>query len=295
MTSSSRRKLRTTAWNAAAEIDRPARPAAAKGLALGRSLALWLAFSLFTASAPQWTASVALGDEQSVTDASASVPPAGVLLEEPQGPAGTDATAAVEDSESGQALEPDDSIVLVALADTAAMNTQKTATDKEKAAAKAACGDQSKECQQALKNLRDDGIETIGLDIRVGGRPGSDYPCECRLEGETFEPRRFATTMMTWKAAGYCHKPLYFEDWNLERYGHSHGPLDPVFSAAHFFVSLPVLPYKMGVELPWECIYPLGYYRPGNCAPWTVPAPPISCRGFAVEAATVTGLLFLLP
>ena len=60
-------------------------------------------------------------------------------------------------------------------------------------------------------------------------------------------------------------------------------------------MTLPVLPYKMGVELPWECVYPLGYYRPGNCAPWTVPAVPISCRGFAVEAATVTGLVFLLP
>jgi hypothetical protein len=166
---------------------------------------------------------------------------------------------------------------------------------KDRDAAKNACGEQSKDCKEALKNLRDDGIETIALDIRVGGRPGSDYPCECRLEGETFQPRRFATTMMTWKAAGNCHKPLYFEDWNLERYGHSHGPLDPVFSAAHFFVTLPVLPYKMGVELPWECVYPLGYYRPGSCAPWTVPAPPISCRGFAVEAATVTGLLFLLP
>jgi hypothetical protein len=101
--------------------------------------------------------------------------------------------------------------------------------------------------------------------------------------------------MMTWKAAGNCHKPLYFEDWNLERYGHSHGPLDPVFSAAHFFVTLPVLPYKMGVELPWECVYPLGYYRPGDCAPYTIPAVPISIRGFAIQAATITGIVFALP
>jgi hypothetical protein len=172
---------------------------------------------------------------------------------------------------------------------------QEQQKQKDKDAASKACGEQSKDCKEALKTLRDDGIESIALDIRVGGRPGSDYPCECRLEGETFQTRRFATTMMTWKAAGNCHKPLYFEDWNLERYGHSHGPLDPVFSAAHFFVTLPVLPYKMGVELPWECVYPLGYYRPGSCAPWTVPAVPISCRGFAVEAATVTGLVFLLP
>ncbi|MFM7244240.1 MAG: hypothetical protein ACKO40_08705 [Planctomycetaceae bacterium] len=158
------------------------------------------------------------------------------------------------------------------------------------------CVEEADDCREALKRLRGDRLAGIDLDIRVGGRPGNDYPCECRLEGETFEPRRFATTMFTWKAAGYCHKPLYFEDWQLERYGHSHGPLaDPFFSAAHFFTTLPVLPYKMGVELPWECVYPLGYYRPGDCAPWTVPAIPISLRGMAVEAATVTGLVFLLP
>jgi hypothetical protein len=151
------------------------------------------------------------------------------------------------------------------------------------------------ECREALQKLRADAISGIDLDIRVAGRPGNDYPCECRLEGETFRPRNFATTMFTWKAAGYCHKPLYFEDWQLERYGHSHGALDPIFSAAHFFVSLPVLPYKMGVELPWECVYPLGHYRPGNCAPWTIPAVPISGRGLAVQAATVTGIVFLLP
>jgi len=254
-----------------------------------------MSLALGSALVPELSAvapSVARGDQQPgadalVADGSVSVPPAGVILEEAPDEASVEAAA--------DAPEPDDGIILVALADTTTTAAQKTDTQKEKDAAKNACGEQSKDCKEALKNLRDDGIASIALDIRVGGRPGSDYPCECRLEGETFQPRRFATTMMTWKAAGNCHKPLYFEDWNLERYGHSHGPLDPVFSAAHFFVTLPVLPYKMGVELPWECVYPLGYYRPGNCAPWTVPAVPISCRGFAVEAATVTGLVFLLP
>jgi hypothetical protein len=168
------------------------------------------------------------------------------------------------------------------------------ADDDEKA--KGPCAEEAGDCSKELAKLRGDRIAVIDLDIRVGGRPGNDYPCECRLEGETYEPRRFATTMFTWKAAGNCHKPLYFEDWQLERYGHSHGALaDPFFSAAHFFVTLPVLPYKMGVELPWECVYPLGYYRPGSCSPWMVPAVPISLRGFAVEAATITGIVFLLP
>jgi len=158
------------------------------------------------------------------------------------------------------------------------------------------CADEAEDCREELLRRQEDRLAAIDLDIRVGGRPGNDYPCECRLEGETFEPRRFASTTITWKAAGYCHKPLYFEDWLLERYGHSHGGLaDPFVSAAHFFVTLPVLPYKMGVELPWECVYPLGYYRPGDCAPWMIPAVPISPRGFAVEAATITGILFVVP
>jgi len=166
---------------------------------------------------------------------------------------------------------------------------------RQVAATSDACRDADEDCRKALKKLREDTLDDIDLDIRVGGTPGNDYPCECRLEGETYQPRRFACTTFTWKAAGYCHKPLYFEHWTLERYGHSYGWVDPILSGAHFFATLPVLPYKMGVELPWECVYPLGYYRPGSCAPWTVPAVPISKRGLALEAATVTGLVFLLP
>ena len=74
---------------------------------------------------------------------------------------------------------------------------------------------------------------------------------------------------MTWKASNLCHKPLYFEEVNLERYGHTAGPvLQPLVSSAHFFGNIIVLPYKMGVHGPTECQYSLGYYRPGNCAPW---------------------------
>jgi hypothetical protein len=273
MTSSSRRKPRTTAWNAGPEIEWPARIAFTIGVLLLAGSAM----------------SVAVADTAGADLPLPPLPPfesaapSGVILDEPL----------VDEPAVEIRLAAAELVMVQADRDEKARKDKQNTKDAE--AAKKACGEQSKDCREALQTLRDDGIEGIALDIRVGGRPGSDYPCECRLEGETFEPRRFATTMMTWKAAGYCHKPLYFEDWNLERYGHSHGALDPVLSAAHFFVTLPVLPYKMGVELPWECVYPLGYYRPGSCAPWTVPAVPISCRGFAVEAATVTGLVFLLP
>ena len=254
-----------------------------------RGRCLWAAVAIVTvgAFAGGW-AGAADGRPSPPEGRYESTPPAGVIIDPAAMP-----VILVE-----PAAEPS-SVQLVTLADESRTVADKdTGKDREKDKAKDArtpCREEGKECREALEALRDDDLASIALDIRVSGRPGSDYPCECRLEGDSFKPRRFATTMMTWKAAGYCHKPLYFEDWNLERYGHSHGPLDPVFSAAHFFVTLPVLPYKMGVELPWECVYPLGYYRPGSCAPWTVPAIPISCRGLAVEAATVTGLVFLLP
>lgn len=121
-------------------------------------------------------------------------------------------------------------------------------------------------------------------------------PKECRLEQVAYVPRNWTPTTMTWKASNLCHNPLYFEDVNLERYGHTHGPvLEPLVQTAHFFGNIAVLPYKMGVHAPTECQYSLGYYRPGNCAPWIKPPVPISLRGAYAQAAAVTGLFWLVP
>ena len=71
--------------------------------------------------------------------------------------------------------------------------------------------------------------------------------------------------------------------------------IQPVISGAHFFATIPVLPYKMGLEDPCECIYALGYYRPGNCAPKLIYPIPLSLRGALYEAGAISGLVFLLP
>ncbi len=121
-------------------------------------------------------------------------------------------------------------------------------------------------------------------------------PKECLLQQVAYTPRSWVQTTMTWKASNLCHKPLYFQEDNLERYGHTAGPvLQPVVSSAHFFANIAVLPYKMGVHAPGECQYALGYYRPGDCAPWIVPPVPISLRGGLTQAATMTGLFWLVP
>lgn len=121
-------------------------------------------------------------------------------------------------------------------------------------------------------------------------------PTECLIEQVAYAPRQWTPTTMTYTASNLCHKPLYFEEVNLERYGHTAGPLaQPIISSAHFFLNIAVLPYKMGVHAPQECQYALGYYRPGNCAPWIIPPVPLSVRGAWYQATAVTGTALLIP
>ena len=154
----------------------------------------------------------------------------------------------------------------------------------------------SKSCQEELEKLRGQTLESIDLSIRVSGNAGEDYPFECSLEGERLAPRQWPQITYLWKAAGLCHKPLYFEQVALERYGHSWGPYtQPIMSGVHFFGTLPILPYKMGLQTPNECVYTLGYYRPGNCAPYLVGGVPFTWRAAAYELGAATGISFVIP
>jgi hypothetical protein len=126
--------------------------------------------------------------------------------------------------------------------------------------------------------------------------PEGDLPKECPLIGEAFQQRSFSPVTVTWTASSLCHKPLYFEDVQLERYGHAVGPwVQPFASAANFFATFPILPYKMGLETPDECLYTLGYYRPGSCAPYLFDPIPLSVRGALFEAGTWVGGCYAVP
>lgn len=116
----------------------------------------------------------------------------------------------------------------------------------------------------------------------------------CSTGDQRLPQRHWAPQSFTWTASSLCHKPLYFENQQLERYGHTHGPvLQPFHSAAHFFVSLATLPYATAIHPPTECRYALGYYRPGNCAPWLKDPIPISLEGIKRQAVVTTGLSFI--
>ena len=42
-------------------------------------------------------------------------------------------------------------------------------------------------------------------------------PPECRLGDDAVVSRNWQSTTFTWKASALCHKPLYFEEEQLER------------------------------------------------------------------------------
>lgn len=116
---------------------------------------------------------------------------------------------------------------------------------------------------------------------------------------ETEDPRFYdgwANQSYDWAATAMCHGPLYFEQVNLERYGYQcHPALQPFVSGAHFFLTVPTLPYQMTVHPPRECIYTLGHYRPGDRVPWRRSCLPWDARAAAVEATVAVGLVFLIP
>jgi hypothetical protein len=120
-------------------------------------------------------------------------------------------------------------------------------------------------------------------------------PSECVLPDGIPPIRNWTMTTYTWTASALCHKPTYFEHTELERYGHSAGPIiQPLWSGAHFFTHVVLLPYNMTLQPVNECVYTLGHYRPGSCAPWLLPAFPLSGRAAINQTLAVMGIWGIL-
>jgi len=117
--------------------------------------------------------------------------------------------------------------------------------------------------------------------------------------------RNWAHVAYPWEASYLCHRPLYFEEINLERLGYMYcdhrckgipaAIVQPVLSGAHFFATVPILPYKMVVEPPCKSIYTLGHYRPGSPVPYRINRIPLRPTASVVEAAVITGMVIAIP
>ncbi|MGI5831966.1 MAG: hypothetical protein ACOX6D_05475 [Thermoguttaceae bacterium] len=133
------------------------------------------------------------------------------------------------------------------------------------------------------------------MSYKVTISPG-ELPQSCPVPDEPYVRKLPTPIVFTWKASALCHKPLYFEDVQLERYGHTFCPLiQPAVSGARFWLTIPILPYLMGTYPPTECVYDLGYYRPGSCAPNMIQPLPISLRGGLIEAGVIVGVAAAIP
>jgi hypothetical protein len=117
-----------------------------------------------------------------------------------------------------------------------------------------------------------------------------------RFGGDQYVPRNFPDVAMQWQAPSTKYYPLYFQDWQMERYGHVYPfPLQPIVSNVRFGIQLVMMPYQMAITPPWEMQSPLGWYRPGDVVPKLHYQFPLSAKAAFVEAATVTGFYFLIP
>jgi hypothetical protein len=137
---------------------------------------------------------------------------------------------------------------------------------------------------------------TAGLQLDL-----TQIPTDCSKD--LFSPPRpsgalFASTsQFHWQPSNFFHQPLYFDDTPLERYGQSLCPcVQPVISGVRFFITIPAIPYKIGVDHTCDCVTTLGKYRPGSCAPCMKEVLPLcDLDGALLTAGTAVVLALCLP
>lgn len=131
--------------------------------------------------------------------------------------------------------------------------------------------------------------------------PGRQVPEEdpkryVKLGHLPYVSRTSPESVYAWEATKFAHRPLYFEDPTLERYGHTLPPyLQPFTSIGKFGAQVVFLPYQMAIAPPCSDVSPLGWYAPGDYVPFRLFQPPLSAKGAAVEAATILGVGYATP
>jgi len=250
--------------------DRVRRVAA--GIFGGPSIVLWLVFMTAVVSCGELAA-------QTATSANPLRPPDAWRVEDAFAPAGTLDVAGAMRPDSRQVRFP---LCAVAIA-----------AEQDRPVVVPAAPIQAEDGLRSLAH--------VSVDIRppAGDLPGdpaaSKFAAAGLLHHVPGTNRPWPLHAFRWEAPSVCHQPLYFEQVNLERYGYTWGVAQPFLSAAHFFGTIPVLPYMMGADPYRCCTYTLGHYRPGSCAPFHLYHLPLSLRGAAVEAAAMGGLFFAAP
>lgn len=102
-------------------------------------------------------------------------------------------------------------------------------------------------------------------------------------------------TIVSWTPWTLCYRPLYFEEIELERYGCSAGCFQPSISAAHFFLGVGLMPYKVATRLPRSCVCSNGFSSCDDVPPPGYEDCQIHWDAAAIEAATLAAIVLSLP
>ena len=102
--------------------------------------------------------------------------------------------------------------------------------------------------------------------------------------------------LLQWQPSNFWYHPLYFEDPTLERYGHTYSSwVQPFVSTGRFVGQAATLPYNATLRPAQSREYPLGWYRPGECAPHLKYRLTWNDEAAINQALAVVGLVFLIP
>ncbi|TWT59775.1 hypothetical protein [Rubinisphaera italica] len=133
-------------------------------------------------------------------------------------------------------------------------------------------------------------LSGISLDTSSRNLAVPEDRYEVYIEQRIECPREIFCTCYEWKASRLRHRPLYFEDVSLERYGWANGPaLQPLVSGMRFCVDAFTLPYQMGIDHPQEMKTTLGYARPGSPVGPVRKRLPWSWKGATYQTAAMIG------
>ena len=142
-------------------------------------------------------------------------------------------------------------------------------------------------------------VADVPLDIRpVEGVMPEDLAAaqfEEHAQGDPRQSHDVEPIFCSYTPWTICFRPLYFEEVALERLGQKRRFSQPLVSGVHFFSSVALLPYKMRVRPPRSCVCSNGFSRVGDCPPPGYGECVWRWDAALVQAAAVTGFVFILP
>jgi hypothetical protein len=149
---------------------------------------------------------------------------------------------------------------------------------------------------QPFKSCSADGSGVKMCPPNTAGEGSDRCPEQQALPVFEGAERNFIDIEYCWDAPNLFHTPLYFEDVELERYGHTYcEPFQTLASAAMFGGQLIGLPYQMALAPVHKREYPLGYYRAGDPAPYKCYQIPLNAEAALKAGYVYAGLSLLTP